>query len=70
MTGEKSHKQPWHIHRKDRELLLVLALANFGPFKENREEAGFVLVTADSVGGMVDIDDHRPVAVSADDARR
>ena len=69
-TGEKGHKQPWHIHRKDREPLFLLALANFGPFKENREEAGFVLVTADSVGGMVDIHDRRPVAVSADDARR
>lgn len=69
-TGEKGQKQPWHIHRKDREPLFLLALANFGPFKENREEAGFVLVTADSVGGMVDIHDRRPVAVSADDARR
>lgn len=69
-TGEKGHKQPWHIHRKDREPLFLLALANFGPFKENREEAGFVLVTADSLGGMVDIHDRRPVAVTADDARR
>ncbi|HEV7814460.1 MAG TPA: hypothetical protein VGP06_05080 [Janthinobacterium sp.] len=28
----------------------MLALANFGPFKENREESGFVLVTADAPG--------------------
>jgi len=69
-TGEKGSKQPWHIHRKDREPLLLLALANFGPFVENREEAGFVLVTADSLGGMVDVHDRRPVAVSAEDARR
>jgi putative SOS response-associated peptidase YedK len=68
-TGE-TPKQPWHIHRKDREPLFLLALANFGPFKENREEAGFVLVTADSLGGMVDVHDRRPVAVSAEDARR
>lgn len=29
-----------------------------------------VLVTADSVGGMVDIHDRRPVAINAEDARR
>jgi putative SOS response-associated peptidase YedK len=69
-TGPKLAKQPWHIHRKDREPLFLLALANFGPFVENREEAGFVLVTADSLGGMVDVHDRRPVAVSAEDARR
>ena len=69
-TGEKGRKQPWHIRRKDREPLFLLALANFGEFKVDREEAGFVLVTADSLGGMVDIHDRRPVAVSADDARR
>jgi putative SOS response-associated peptidase YedK len=69
-TGVKGAKQPWHIHRKDREPIFMLALANFGPFKENREESGFVIVTADSLGGMVDIHDRRPVAVSAEDARR
>lgn len=68
-TGEKGAKQPWHIHRKDRAPLYLLALANFGPFVEHREEAGFVLVTADSLGGMVDVHDRRPVAVSAEDAR-
>ncbi|WP_317202369.1 SOS response-associated peptidase [Janthinobacterium sp.] len=69
-TGEKGAKQAWRIHRKDREPLFLLALANFGPFKEHREEAGFVLVTADALGGMVDLHDRRPVAVGAADARR
>ena len=69
-TGEKGSKQPWHIHRKDGEPVFLLALAHFGPYKENREESGFVLVTADSMGGMVDVHDRRPVAVSAEDARR
>ena len=49
---------------------ILLALAHFGPFKLNREESGFVLVTADSLGGMVDIHDRRPVAVSLEDAHR
>jgi len=69
-TGPKVARQPWHIHRRDREPLFLLALANFGPYVTNREEAGFVLVTADSLGGMVDVHDRRPVAVSAEDARR
>lgn len=68
--GEKGTKQPWHIHRRDRAPLFLLALAHFGPWKFSREEAGFVLVTADSLGGMVDIHDRRPVAVSLEDAHR
>jgi putative SOS response-associated peptidase YedK len=67
-TGEKGHKQPWHIHRKDHAPLFLLALANFGPFEENRAEAGFVLVTDDASGGMLDIHDRRPVVMSAEDA--
>jgi len=69
-TGEKGAKQPWHIHRKDGAPLFLLALAHFGPYVHKREEAGFVLVTADSMGGMVDIHDRRPVAVSREDAWR
>jgi putative SOS response-associated peptidase YedK len=67
-TGEKGHKQPWHIHRKDHEPLYMLALANFGPYEENRAEAGFVIVTAGADGGMLDIHDRRPVVLSAADA--
>ncbi len=67
-TGEKGKRQPWHIHRKDGEPLFMLALANFGPFKEHKAESGFVLVTADAEGGMVDIHDRRPVVLNAADA--
>jgi putative SOS response-associated peptidase YedK len=67
-TGEKGHKQPWHIHRKDHAPLYMLALANFGPFEENRAEAGFVIVTAGAEGGMLDIHDRRPVVLNAEDA--
>lgn len=67
-TGEKGHKQPWHIHRKDHAPLFLLALANFGPFEENRAESGFVLVTDDASGGMLDIHDRRPVVMNAEDA--
>jgi len=67
-TGEKGKKQPWHIHRKDRAPLFLLALANFGSFTENRAEAGFVLVTAAADEGMLDIHDRRPVVLDAADA--
>jgi putative SOS response-associated peptidase YedK len=68
-TGEKGHKQPWHIHRKDGTPLFMLALANFGAFESKREEAGFVLVTDDAAAGMLDIHDRKPVVLSADDAK-
>jgi putative SOS response-associated peptidase YedK len=67
-TGEKGSKQPWHIHRKDGAPLFMLALANFGPFQENRVEAGFVLVTDDAGEGMLDIHDRKPVVLDAADA--
>ncbi len=67
-TGEKGHKQPWHIHLKSREPLFIAALAAFGPFKEHAAEAGFVLITADAEGGMVDVHDRRPVVFCAADA--
>jgi len=69
-TGEKGARQPWHIHRTDGKPLFLLVLAHFGPFKHSREESGFVLVTADSMGGMLDIHDRRPIAVSREDAER
>jgi len=67
-TGEKGKKQPWHIHRKDGRPLFLLALANFGPFTENRAESGFVLVTDAADEGMLDIHDRRPVVLDAADA--
>lgn len=67
-TGEKGKKQPWHIHRKDGKPLFMLALAHFGGFTENRAEAGFVLVTDEASGGMLDLHDRRPVVLDAADA--
>ena len=67
-TGEKGAKQPWHIHRRDGSPIYMLALANLGPAREAPEETGFVLLTSESAGGMVDIHDRRPVVLSAADA--
>ncbi|MES2299118.1 MAG: SOS response-associated peptidase family protein [Pseudomonadota bacterium] len=67
-TGEKGHKQAWHIHLKTREPLFIAALAAPGPAAEHAAEAGFAIISADAVGGMVDIHDRRPIVLSAADA--
>lgn len=67
-TGEKGKKQPWHIHLKSREPMFLAAIAATGPCREHACEAGFVIVTADAEGGMVDVHDRRPVVLSAADA--
>ena len=67
-TGEKGAKLPWHIHLKTHEPLFMAAIANFGAFVEHKAEAGFSIVTADAVGGMVDVHDRRPVVLTAADA--
>lgn len=69
-TGPKAQRQPWHIHRRDGGPAFLAVLACFGAFREHKAEAGFALVTADAEGGMVDVHDRRPVALSAADAAR
>lgn len=67
-TGEKPHKQPWHIHRADGELIYMAALACFDAPGEQPAATGFAIVTADAQGGMVDVHDRRPIVFSAADA--
>jgi putative SOS response-associated peptidase YedK len=67
-TGPKGERQPWHIHLKTRAPMFLCALANFGAFRDHAAEAGFVIVTQDAEGGMVDVHDRLPVALSARDA--
>lgn len=68
-TGEKPNKQAHHIHRKDRAPLYLAALAYLGPPAEHKGGNGFTIVTADAVGGMVDVHDRRPIVFTAADAR-
>ncbi len=67
--GEKPNKQPWYIRAKNRAPLFLAALTNHEPDKPDPESAGFVIATDEAAGGMVDIHDRRPVALSAEDAR-
>jgi putative SOS response-associated peptidase YedK len=67
-TAQDGQKLPWHIHLKTREPLFMAGIGNFGPFVEHKAEAGFAIVTADALGGMVDVHDRRPVVLTAEDS--
>lgn len=67
-TGEKGKRQAWHIHRKDHAPLFMLALASLAPAPAHPAEGGFVLLTTDSRGGMVDVHDRSPLVLEAADA--
>ena len=61
-----STRQPWLIRRRDRAPIFCAAIGQFpGAGDEPRADDGFVIITADSAGGMLDIHDRRPVVLSA-----
>lgn len=60
-----SKKQPYYIRRRDGRPSLC---ASIGQFVGN-EHDGFVIITADAQGGMVDVHDRRPVVLSPELAR-
>lgn len=63
-------KQPYFIRRKDGEPCLCASIGQWPHGDEDHgEHDGFVIITADSAGGMVDIHGRRPVALSPDLAR-
>ncbi len=63
-------KQPYHIQHADGSPILCAAIGQFpGLDDEPAEQHGFVIITADAEGGMVDIHDRRPVVLSPDLAR-
>lgn len=69
-TLENGKKQPWYIKRKDDEPIFMAGLTNFRLYAQQNVEVGFVIVTEDSSGGMVDIHDRRPVVLEPEDAWR
>ena len=59
-------RQPWLIRRADRSAVFCAAIGQFPTAdRESRDDDGFVIITADSKGGMLDIHDRRPVVFSA-----
>ncbi|PTR14476.1 putative SOS response-associated peptidase YedK [Nitrosospira sp. Nsp2] len=69
-TVEDGKKQPWYISRKTNEPIFMAGLTNFQPYAQQEVEVGFVIVTEDAEGGMVDIHDRRPVVLEPQDALR
>jgi putative SOS response-associated peptidase YedK len=68
-TPDKS-RQPWLIRRADHGPIFCAAIGQFPTLGHSPEaDDGFVIITADSAGGMLDIHDRRPVVLSAPLAR-
>ncbi|UVJ41997.1 SOS response-associated peptidase family protein [Pseudomonas sp. LS1212] len=63
-------KQPYYIRRQDGAPILCAAIGQYATAgREQQESDGFVIITADSAGGMVDIHDRRPVVLAPELAR-
>jgi len=62
---EGSRKQPFFIYHRQREPLFFAAIGK-APFDKEHGHEGFVIVTAASNKGMVDIHDRRPLVLRAE----
>lgn len=63
-------KQPWFIYHENQTPIFFAAISRFRPDEiESPEDDGFVIVTAASDSGLVDIHDRRPVVLPPDAAR-
>jgi putative SOS response-associated peptidase YedK len=67
---ENGKKQPWYITRKTGEPIFMAGITNYKLYAQQEVETGFVIVTQDCEGGMVDIHDRRPVVLEPKDAWR
>lgn len=68
-TGEKGNKAPWFISPKDENPVLLVGITGWKPNAEEDPTHGMAIITDDSAGGMVDIHDRRPIALTPEDAR-
>ena len=70
VDDDSPKKQPYLIRTRDGAPALYAAIDQFPDADEGvGEHDGFVIITADSAGGMVDIHDRRPVVLSPELAR-
>ncbi|WP_422403038.1 SOS response-associated peptidase family protein [Pseudomonas sp. GZD-209] len=66
---DAKRKQPYFIRLKSGAPMFMAALAEVRPGLEPNEGDGFVIITAASDAGMVDIHDRRPLVLGAEHAR-
>ena len=65
-----ARKQPYLIRHRDGSPILCASIGQLpDPERGRAEHDGFVIITADAQGGMVDIHDRRPVVLAPDLAR-
>ncbi|WP_439878490.1 SOS response-associated peptidase family protein [Pseudomonas prosekii] len=65
-----STRQPWLIRHRDQTPIYCAAIGQFPVAGgEPRDGDGFVIITADAAGGLLDVHDRRPVVLSAELAR-
>lgn len=62
-----NEKQPYFIQHKNRRPIFFAAIGK-EPFNKGNEDEGFVIVTAASEKGLVDIHDRRPLVLTPDAA--
>lgn len=67
--SDPKKKQPYYIRLKSQAPMFFAALAQVRPGLEPSERDGFVIITAASDAGMLDIHDRRPVVLTAELAR-
>jgi len=68
-TGNKAHRQPWYIKPRNGAPLFLAALTSHDPEQPDHDGTGFVIVTDEASGGMVDVHDRRPVVLTPESAR-
>ncbi len=67
--ADPKRKQPYFIRLKDQRPMFFAALGQMQRGFEPDERDGFVIITATSDSGMLDIHDRRPLVLSSDMAR-
>jgi putative SOS response-associated peptidase YedK len=67
--GDPKKKQPYFIRLKSQAPMFLGALAQVTPGLDPRDDDGFVIITAASDQGMLDIHDRRPLVLTPELAR-
>ncbi|HEY9281198.1 MAG TPA: SOS response-associated peptidase family protein [Eoetvoesiella sp.] len=66
--GRKPNKEPWFIHAKDGQPVLLAAISAWHPGDEHGKYHGMAVVTDDDARGVIDLHDRRPIVLMPDDA--
>ena len=67
-VGERPNKQAWFVHAKNSAPVLLAGISAWHPGYEHNKERGMAIVTDDNAGGMIDVHDRRPIALSREHA--